>query len=234
MTISANQPYFLPYLPWWQLIDCADLFLVGDDYAFMKMSWIPRNRILVNGRVQYFRIEVSGQSCHRLIKDTQLVPIDAATKLRTLEMAYHKAPCFAEAYPVAERIMQYKSLNLKDFLVNSIRQVCDYLYISTPIAFTSDVPGNSALRFDERIYHFCRHFGADRYVNAIGGRELYSPGKFKDRGIRLEFLRSDIPPYRQSGDTAIPDLSVLDAMMFVPRERLRDMLDQRSFIHERG
>ena len=31
MTVAANQPYFLPYLPYWQLIDCADLFLVCDD-----------------------------------------------------------------------------------------------------------------------------------------------------------------------------------------------------------
>ena len=231
MTISANQPYFLPYLPWWQLIDCADLFLVGDDYAFKKMSWIPRNRIVVNGQVQYFRVEVKDRSCHRLIRDTQLLPVNVDNKLRTLEMAYHKAPCFNEGYAVAERILRYKTLNLKDFLVHSIKLVCDYLYISTPIAFTSDVPGNGDLRYDERIFHFCKHFNADRYVNAIGGTGLYSPAKFRSRGIRLEFLRSEIPPYRQLADAAFPDLSVIDAMMFVPRERLRDMLDKRSFIH---
>ena len=232
MTISANQPYFLPYLPYWQLIDCADTFLIGDDYAFMKQSWIARNRIRVNGRVQYFRIEVADQSCHRLIRDTRILPLDPADKLRTLEMAYHKAPCFADGYALAERVLGYKSLNLNDFLTHSIRQVCDYLYITTNIGFTSGVPGNSALRFDERIYHFCAHYGADRYVNASGGTRLYSPAKFRAHGLQLDFIHSDILPYEQFGGVAVPGLSVIDAVMFVPREQLRDMLDQRSFRHE--
>lgn len=232
MTLSANQPYFLPYLPYWQLIDCADLFLVSDDYAYMKQSWIPRNRILVNGRVQFFRLEVKDQSCHRLIKDTMLMPLDVSGKLRTLEMAYHKAPAFREGYALAERIMRFDSQNLCDFLTHSIRQVCDYLYITTPLAFTSDVLGNSALRFDDRIYNFCKYFGADRYVNAIGGMGMYKPEKFRQRGIRLEFIYSEIPPYEQPGGYFEPGLSVIDAIMCVPREQLRDMLDKRSFIHE--
>ena len=228
MTIAANQPYFLPYLPYWQLIDCADLFLIGDDYAFMKLSWIPRNLIMVNGRVQYFRIEVEDQSCHRLIRDTRIKPV-VGDKLRTIEMAYHKAPFFSGGYALAERILGYDSLNLNDFLTHSIRQVCDYLYISTPIGFTSDVPGNSDLRFDERIYHFCAHYGADRYVNATGGRALYSPEKFRARGIQLDFIHSDVQPYRHFGDALVSGLSVIDAVMFNSREQLRDMLDQRSF-----
>jgi len=232
MTISANQPYLLPYLPFWQLIDCADVFLVGDDYAYMKQSWIPRNRILVNGRVQYFRIEIEDQSCHRLISETRILPQVFPDKLRTLEMAYHKAPCFNEGYALAERIFTCKSLNLRDFLTHSIRQVCNYLYISTPIAFTSGVPGNSKLRFDERIYHFCSYYGADRYVNAIGGKALYSPELFRAHGLQLDFLHSRIQPYPQFGGEPVPGLSVIDAIMFVPRERLRDMLDQRSFSDE--
>ena len=119
MTLSAHQPYFLPYLPYWQLIDCADTFLVSDDYAYMKQSWIPRNRIQVGGEIRYFRVEVRDRSCHRLIRDTELMPPDVDTKLRTLEMAYHKAPCFADGYALCERVFSCKSLNLCDFIVNS-------------------------------------------------------------------------------------------------------------------
>ena len=231
MILSANQPYFMPYLPYWQLIDCADTFLVSDDYTYRKGSWIPRNRIQVNGRVQYFRLEVRDRSCHRLIGDTELVPFDPAVKLRILEMAYHKAPCFSDGYALCERVLRYPGMGLCDFLTASIREVCDYLYITTPLAFTSQVPGNSELRFDERIYHFCRHFGADTYINAIGGQGLYRFEDFRRHGIRLGFLKSGIPPYRQSGDVSIPGLSVIDAVMYVPREQLRDMLDQRSIIY---
>lgn len=231
MTLSANQPYFMPYLPYWQLIDCADLFLVSDDYAYMKQSWIARNRILVNGRPQYFRIEVKGSSCHRLIKDMEMLPVNAVAKLRTLEMAYHKAPCFKEGYGLMERILRYPSISLCEFVTASIKETCAYLGITTPIAFTSQVPGNSLLSKDERIYHFCHHFGVGRYVNAIGGRSLYSFGEFRSRGIELNFLRSEIPPYRQVCGGFVQDMSVIDAVMNVPRDRLREMLDMRSFIH---
>ena len=232
MTLAANQPYFLPYLPYWQLIDSADVFLVSDDYAFMKASWICRNRILVAGRVQYFRVEVSGASCHRLISDMQMAPWRADEKLRTLEMAYHKAPCFREGYGLAERILLGGGENLCSFLTASIREVCDYLGVSTRIRFTSDLPGNALLRREERIYDMCRQLGADRYVNAIGGRSLYSFGEFRSRGIDLCFLHSEVPAYRQLSDSFVPGLSVIDAIMNVPRGQLREMLDKRTLLYE--
>ena len=232
MTVAANQPYFLPYLPYWQLIDCADLFLVCDDCAYMKGSWIPRNRILVNGRWQYFRIEIVDQSCHRLIKDTRMVDFDAANKLRTLWMAYHRAPCFNDAYEVLEKVITCPERGLSDFLVNSVRLICDYLGITTTIGFTSEVPGNGLLRREESIYHFCNYLGADTYVNATGGRALYSPSEFRAHGIELRFLDTRAGAYKQFGSGFVPGLSIVDAMMFVPREQLREMLDQRVLSYE--
>ena len=232
MTVAANQPYFLPYLPYWQLIDCADLFLVSDDCAFMKGSWIPRNRILVNGNWQYFRIEIVDQSCHRLIKDTRVKDFEVEVKLKTLRMAYHRAPCFNEAYEVLERVLTFPERGLTEFLVNSIRVVCDYLWITTPIGYTSDIPGNGQLRREESIYHFCKYLGADTYVNATGGRALYSPAEFSAHGIQLRFLDSCAGPYKQYGHKFVPDLSIVDVMMFVPREQLREMLGKRVLSYE--
>lgn len=231
MRLSANQPYFMPYLPYWQLIDCADLFLVSDDYSYRKGSWIPRNRIRVNGRVQYFRLNVRHQSSHRLIGDTELVPFEPAERLRVLQMAYHKAPFFADGYALCERVLRFPGTNLCEFLTASIREVCKYMYISTPVAFTSQVPGNAELSRDERIYDFCRHFGADEYVNAIGGMELYSFDAFRRHGLRLGFLKSDIRPLRLPGVDFVPELSVIDAVMNLSREQLRDVLDQRHIIY---
>lgn len=223
MTISANQPYFVPYLPYWQLIDCADLFLVSDDFAFMKHSWITRNFILVGGNPQYFRLEVKKASCHKLIKDTEIMPPNLRNKLRTLEMAYHRSPCFNAGYELIERVLRYPQTNLCDFLTASIREICAYLGITTRLDFTSSVPGNAGLRREERIYHFCNYFGADRYVNAIGGQDMYHFSDFRARGLELNFLRSE---------AGLPRLSVIDAIMNYSREQLRDLLDKRSFIHE--
>lgn len=230
MTLAANQPYFLPYFPYWQLIASADTFLVSDDYAYMKGSWIPRNRILVDGRPQYFRIEVDHRSCHKSIMDTSLAPMNISDKLLTLEMAYHKAPFFNDGYALAERILSCPERNLAEFLHASIREVCAYLGITTPLRKTSELPGNSLLRREERVYDFCHRLGADRYINAIGGQALYGKEAFRREGIDLYFICSEAAPYDQECTPFVPDLSVLDAIMFNSREALHERLGQYRLI----
>lgn len=230
MTLASNQPYFLPYLPYWQLIHAADTFLIGDDFAYMIGSWIPRNRILVQGRPFFFRMEIDHKSCHRLISETRLAPQLIGDKLKTLEMAYHRAPCFAAGYDLAERIVNNPERNLANFLEYAIREVCAYLDITTPIGRTSDLTGNRLLKREQRIYDLCHRLGADTYINAIGGRALYHQEDFAPEGIQLKFLKTRILPYPQFGGPFHENLSVLDAIMFNPRERLHEMLDEYTLI----
>ncbi len=230
MTLSANQPYFLPYFPYWQLIAAADAFLVSDDYAFMKGGWITRNRILVNGLVQYYRIEVDHKSCHRFIKDCIIAPMDVRAKLRTLEMAYHKAPNFNDGYALAERILQNPERNLADFLHASISEVCAYMGIETPLLRTSGLPGNCLLHKEERIYDFCHRLGADRYINAIGGQAIYDKEAFRREGIGLYFISSEAAPYDQGVIPFVPGLSVIDVIMFNSRDALHERLGQYRLI----
>ena len=230
MILSSNQPYFLPYLAYWQLIHVADRFLIGDDFAFMKGGWIPRNRILLRSEPYFIRMELSHKSCNKLICDTYLAPVRIEDKLKTLEMAYHKAPYFAPGYALAAQIILHPERNLSLFLEHSIREVCAYLGITTPIGHTSDLEGNRQFKREERIYDFCHRMGADTYVNPIGGRALYHKEAFARQGIRLLFLQSGLPPYQQFGGPFVEKLSILDAIMFNSREQLHEMLDQYTLI----
>lgn len=230
MILASHQPYFLPYLAYWQLIHAADIFLIGDDFAFMKSGWIPRNRILVQGQPQFLRVEVRAKSSFKRICDTSLAPRNNGDKLRTVEMAYHKAPYFNEVYPIIERMLLNGEPNLALFLEASIREICTWLGVTTPIGRTSDLEGNSLLRREDRIYDMCRRMGADCYVNAIGGTSLYHKTEFDRQGIRLQFLRCRHTPYQQFGGPFVPRLSILDAMMFNDREQLHAMLDDYDLV----
>jgi glycosyltransferase involved in cell wall biosynthesis len=230
MIVAANQPYLFPYLGYWQLINAADVFLIGDDYSYMRKSWINRNRILVGGRPQWLRMEVEDASSFRSIIDTKIKPIGLKNKLRTLEMAYHKAPFFADAYALARRVLTYDSGGmLAPFLENSIREVCAYLGIETRIGHTSDFPGNAALKREKRIYDFCHRLGADVYLNAPGGQALYRFDGFRSEGIELRFLQPELRPYPQFGAPFVSSLSILDVLMFNSREAAHDMLSDCSF-----
>ena len=217
MTLSANQPYFLPYFPYWQLIAASDIFLIGDDYAFIRHGWIERNWIMVGDRPAFFRLELQHKSSFRLIKDIPLVPYSSKEKLGTVERAYHRAPFFDGGYALLERILSCEDRLLADFLEHSIREVCAYLGIDTRILRTSSLEGNRRFRREERIYDFCHRLGATRYVNAIGGQALYDPEDFRRQGLELRFIQSEAP---------LPPLSILHHIMYNSPEDLHRMLGQ--------
>ena len=232
MTLSGNQPYFLPYLGYWQLIHAADGFLIADDYDYIKAGWVNRNRILLNGSPYYLRVEMVEHIPSRLIMDKRVAmkPAWLKDKLRTLEMAYHKAPFFAQGYELAERILTCPERNMSLFLEHSIRVVCAYLGITTPISHSSDLPGNSLFRREERIYDFCARLGADTYINLPGGQKLYGFEEFARHGIRLRFIQPQLKPYKQFGDPFIERLSILDAIMFNSPDAVHAMLDDYTWI----
>jgi hypothetical protein len=230
MILAGNQPYFLPYLAWWQLIKASDLFLISDDYNYIKSGWICRNRILVEGEPLFFRVEIKKRNSYRLIKDMELMPINIGKKLKTLEFAYRKAPYFDNGFSLAERVLRCPETNLADFLENSIREVCSFLRITTPMKRSSELVGNSRFKREERIYDACRRTGADTYINAIGGMALYDKDKFAEQGLTLRFLKSGLPEYKQFKSPFVQKLSILDAIMFNSPEKLQEMLDDYILI----
>ena len=230
MILAGNQPYFLPYLAWWQLIKASDLFLISDDYNFIKSGWICRNRILVEGRPFFFKIEIKKRSSYRLIKNLEIMPVRVDKKLKTLEYAYRKAPYFDNGIALAERILRCPETNLADFLENSIREVCSFLDITTPLKRSSELTGNAMLKREERIYDACRRLGADTYINAIGGTSLYHREDFARQCITLKFLRSGLPEYPQFKKPFVERLSILDAIMFNSPEALQEMLEDYTLI----
>ena len=182
MVMGLNQPYFMPYIGHWQLINAVDVFIIGDDYNYINRGWINRNRILQNGEAKYFNIEVAHASQNKKINELYLSDVyDPAKKLQLIRETYSKAPNFAEGYGLMRQILECEERNLADFLEHSIHCVCDYLGITTKFIRSSSIPGNSELKREYRIYDQCRYVGADTYINAIGGRELYDFDQFEER-----------------------------------------------------
>ena len=71
----------------------------------------------------------------------------------------------------------------------------------------------------------CKKQGAEIYINAIGGTELYSREDFAAQGIKLQFIKMNPVEYQQFKNEFVPNLSILDVMMFNPVEKIREYLD---------
>ena len=213
MKLGIMQPYFMPYIGYWQLLAAVDTYVIYDDVNFIKKGWINRNNILVNGAKQLFTISLEGVSQNKLINEILIV--DDFVKLRkTISMAYCKAPYHNETMELLDQIFAFESKNLAKFLENSIRLVADYTGFNTEIILSSEIKKNNSLKGQDKILEICRKLGADTYYNAIGGQELYSKNDFDAAGIDLKFVQSEITPYKQFKNDFIGGLSMIDVLMF--------------------
>jgi len=233
MIMGLNQPYFMPYIGHWQLINAVDIFIIGDDYNYINRGWINRNRILLNGEAKFFNIEIAHASQNKKINELYLSDVfDPDKKLQLIKQAYSAAPYFQEGFALMCKILKHDQRNLADFLEYSIRCVCSYLGITTKLIRSSSIPGNSELKREYRIFDQCNYVGADTYINAICGRELYDFEAFRQRDLQLGFIQSSTTPYKQFGEDFIPNLSLIDVIMFNSKEEIQELLNQFSIIKD--
>ena len=217
------QPYFMPYIGYWQLMAAVDTYVIYDDVNYIKKGWINRNNILVNNDKQMFTISLNGASQNKLINEITIA--DDFTKFRkTIRMAYHKAPYYNDVMALLDMILSYQSCNLADFIANSIKLVCEYLDIQTKIIMSSDIKKDNSLKGQNKILEMCKLLNADTYYNAIGGQELYDKSVFEKENITLYFLQSSTSRYLQFGEDFISGLSIIDVLMFNSKEEINIML----------
>lgn len=86
MKAAIMQPYFFPYLGYFQLMNAVDTFVVYDNIEFTKKGWINRNRILVNGKDAFISIPLKKDSDYLQVNERYLAD----------SWGDEKKKCFAE------------------------------------------------------------------------------------------------------------------------------------------
>lgn len=232
MKIGIMQPYFLPYIGYWQLLNAVDKYVIYDDVNYIKGGWINRNRILINKEAKYFNVKLNGASQNKLINEVEVSLDEVYQKklLKTVEENYKKAPFFTEVFPLIQRIVENKETNLAKYLEYSIREICSYLDIKTELLISSNLEKNNFLKGKDKVIEICKKLGGSEYYNAIGGQELYSFEEFKSNGIELKFLKTEEINYQQFSNEFVPYLSILDVMMFNSKEKIKEFLNNYSLV----
>jgi WbqC-like protein family len=224
------QPYFFPYIGYWQLVAAVDLFIVYDNIKYTKKGWINRNRILRNGEALTFTLPLKKDSDFLDIRNRTLASeFDRRKLLNSIRGAYEIAPFFGQTFQLVADIINCDETNLFRFLRRSIEMTCGHLGITTPIAVSSEIDADHSLASQERVIALCQAVRASTYVNPIGGTELYSDEEFARNGIALRFLRSAPITYKQFDAPYVPWLSIIDVMMFNPLETIERWVKDRSY-----
>lgn len=223
--VAVMQPYFFPYLGYFQLIDAVDTFVIYDDVNYIKKGWINRNCILANGQRQLITLPIRAASQNRRINELELTD-SPNTILERIRHNYRKAPNFAEAFDLARSVLSYSETNLARFLRNGIEEICRYLGLRRGFIFSSELANHPEDRGTGRILNICGDLAASQYINLPGGRSLYDSAQFSEVGLDLHFIEPRISQYPQFGASFVPNLSIIDVMMFNDRAGCAALLKQ--------
>ncbi len=212
--VAVMQPYFFPYIGYYQLVYASDIFVFYDDVNYIKGGWINRNRILINGEPSYFTVSLRGASSNKHIRDIALQD-NRQKLLRSIEVAYGKAPYFQQAMEPIREVMDGPAKNIANLAIHSVIAVMNYLGIIREYRVSGDdFAETRALDRADRLIAITKACGARRYINAPGGRELYKKNYFLKNGVELTFLEPQIESYPQANQTYVPGLSIIDVLMF--------------------
>ncbi len=230
-SIGIMQPYFLPYIGYFQLICAVDEFVIYDNIQYTKQGWINRNRILQNGIDSYITLPLKKDSDFLDVRDRYLAESFNRNKLfRQIDIAYHKAPYYEKVRELIYNIIFFTNNNLFEYVYHSVHEVCKYLEIETPIIISSQLPYDNKLSGQDKVLAICKIKKADRYINAIGGMNLYHAGTFMKENMELRFIKTNLCPYTQFGNEFIPALSIIDVMAFNDKYQVQRMLKEYQLI----
>ena len=227
-TVAMMQPYLFPYLGYFQLIAAADVFVLGDDLQYIRGGWVNRNRILSNGQARLITFPLKKDHFELSIMQRSLAdhfPEEATRLINSLAQNYRKAPYFKQVMPLLERLIQHPQQNLARYVENSLRELCAYLLIDTPIVRGSDLNITHGKDKQDRVIQVAHALSASSVLNPLGGMQLYDRDYFARHGLLLRFFAMQPISYPQFGQPFVSDLSIIDVLMFNSVEQVRALLD---------
>jgi hypothetical protein len=186
--ISIMQSYFLPYAGYFRLMCDVDAFVMLSSVQFPKGGWVHRNRLRDDlGRLRWLTLPLAPMPLGTSIADVRYAEGAEAT---LADMARRFAACRAPRDHTAGLVERATSVSGAPVatIETLLSGTAAVLGLSVPFVREAELGLPSDLRGQERIFAICAALGANAYVNSMGGRDLYDPGEFVRRGLKLEFL----------------------------------------------
>lgn len=199
---AIHQPNFLPWLPYFDKISQADVFVFLDEVDYPKSSksmgsWCNRVKIKMNRQDLWFSCPVVRESGTQLIKNMKINYDEIHFKkwLSTLRCAYGKNDNFDQIWGMLEEAYKENHSYLADFNVSLISKICVQLKVKTNFVRQSYLVQNN-LQSNDMLIDLCKQVGASSYLSGMGSMDYMDGNKFTASGIDVQYqsqlYRSDI------------------------------------------
>ena len=229
-TVAIMQPYFFPYLGYFQLLHAADTFVLLDNVQMITRGWVHRNRILLAGEPHFLGVPLQNKTQRQLICETKISASPWQENfLKTLHHAYCRAPFYSTVIEVIQSVLASPGESIAALARQSIEKICQYLGEHRSLEWASAIPLADDVKGTARILQLCTYLNATHYVNLPGGKELYQQADFVLKKMDLKFLSPTLTPYKQFNNDFVSALSMIDVLMFNSVEEVLAKLQEYSF-----
>ena len=235
MKIAIMQPYFFPYIGYFQLIAAVDRFILCDDVQYIRHGWINRNRILSSHQEpQYIILPVARHGSKDPIRMIRVAGIGGwqITIFRQLEIYRKKAPYYDQVIQLLHDCLFSQEREIAVYNARCIQAVCDYIGIPFSVEISSrlQLDYSGVKETDDWAITISRQLGAADYYNPPGGIRFYNKDRFTENGVNLHFVNPRLREYQQLNKPFVPALSVIDVMMFNQPAEIKQMLNEYELI----
>lgn len=239
-TIAINQPFFLPYLPYFKLISSVDTFVIFDSVQFTRGRWANRNRI-PNRSTRgwfFFGFPTKRKSLQSKYYETEIAyGTSWQKKLRhTLEQHYGRAPFYRDALKLLGPVWPTggNPTHLVDLNETLLEKVSHYLGYDVNWVRSSslerDFANISSLSGKDRVFEICHSLGATSYHNLPGGVELYTNEEFRNKDLDIRFVSPMDLDLIKSKFPKASEFSILDIIMWHSPAEVREILDMIELV----
>lgn len=225
MKVAIMQPYLFPYLGYYQLVNHCDVFVLYDDVTYIKQGYINRNNILQGGQPLRITLPVPGASSNKIINTLEFSR-DTRKIQKTITQAYSKAPFYHDVFPLIKRVLDNEDRSIPAVCKKGINEVFSYLNMPKEIILSSNIEYDREATAENKILQICQALGSRDYVNSIGGKKMYTKEAFSSKGYDLSFIEMKDVVYDQRGADFVPNLSIIDVLMWCGRDETKQLLSE--------
>ena len=235
MKLGIMQPYFFPYIGYFQLIAAVDKYVFFDTPQYERRGWMNRNRIinLKNG-FTYITVPIVKAPQNTSLYD---VRIDNSrewrkTILSQLEVYKKRAQYYDRTIALIKAILNDSPDSLSELNIFSVLRICDYVGFSIDYDVFSkmNIEVSTDCEPDEWALKITKVMGYDTYINAPGGQSFFDCSKYSEAGINLRFIQPRITPYVQKLGRFESGLSIIDVLMFNEKDDVIKMINDYGMI----
>lgn len=211
--VVGHQPQFMPYIGILHKISKADIFIIVDHVQFVRKYFHNRTYIKLNGQEHLLTVPVLSKG--EFLSAINRIRINHQDQwvrkhLRTIQLAYGKAPFFGAYYPAIEAIFLKNHELLSDFTSELIIFFLKVFELVEDIRFSSSM--NITGTKTDLLIELTEAVGGTAYISGEGARDYFDPAIFEKSGYRHIFNHFQHPCYPQLRPGFLTGMGCIDLL----------------------